>query len=156
MKISWWDRNVKIRYKLLVVIDEFLTVSLYQPNEFISRKPSHVVVVVSIKPAVTRGHGSQYQVITRGHGSWYDVITRVTSWSALCALCANIRAACRRRRCRRLRNSVAATVGDDVRRPSWPVVPPGVAWLHADQSARQRRDVCMTNIRRRNHTCAAW
>ena len=26
MKISWWDRNVKIRYKLLVVIDEFLTV----------------------------------------------------------------------------------------------------------------------------------
>jgi len=25
MKISWWDRNVKIRYKLLVVIDEFLT-----------------------------------------------------------------------------------------------------------------------------------
>ena len=36
MKISWWDRNVKIRYKCLVVIDEFLTVSLYQPNEFIS------------------------------------------------------------------------------------------------------------------------
>ena len=30
--------NVKIRYKFLVVIDEFLTVSLYQPNEFISRK----------------------------------------------------------------------------------------------------------------------
>jgi len=25
MKISWWDRNVKIRYKFLVVIDEFLT-----------------------------------------------------------------------------------------------------------------------------------
>ena len=38
MKISWWYRNVKIRYKFLVVIDEFLTVSLYQPNEFISRK----------------------------------------------------------------------------------------------------------------------
>jgi len=37
MKISWWDRNVKIRYKCLVVIDEFLTVSLYQPNESISR-----------------------------------------------------------------------------------------------------------------------
>ena len=36
MKISWWDRNVKIRYKCLVVIDEFLTVSLYHPNEFIS------------------------------------------------------------------------------------------------------------------------
>ena len=28
MKISWWDRNVKIRYKFLVVIDEFLTVCL--------------------------------------------------------------------------------------------------------------------------------
>ena len=28
MKISWWDRNVKIRYKFLVVIDEFLTVTL--------------------------------------------------------------------------------------------------------------------------------
>jgi len=27
-----------IRYKCLVVIDEFLTVSLYQPNEFISWK----------------------------------------------------------------------------------------------------------------------
>jgi len=26
MKISWWDRSVKIRYKCLVVIDEFLTV----------------------------------------------------------------------------------------------------------------------------------
>ena len=25
MKISWWDRNVKIRYKCLLVIDEFLT-----------------------------------------------------------------------------------------------------------------------------------
>ena len=36
MKISWWDRNVKIWYKCLVVIDEFLTVSLYQPNESIS------------------------------------------------------------------------------------------------------------------------
>ena len=36
MKISWWDRNVKIRYKCLVVIDEFLTVLWYQPNEFIS------------------------------------------------------------------------------------------------------------------------
>ena len=36
--VSWWDRNVKIRYKCLVVIDEFLTVLLYQPNEFISRK----------------------------------------------------------------------------------------------------------------------
>jgi len=36
MKISWWDRNVKIRYKCLMVIDEFLTVLWYQPNEFIS------------------------------------------------------------------------------------------------------------------------
>jgi len=36
MKISWWDWNVKIRYTCLVVIDEFLTVSLYKPNEFIS------------------------------------------------------------------------------------------------------------------------
>jgi len=36
MKVSWWDQNVKIRYKCLFVIDEFLTVSLYQPNEFIS------------------------------------------------------------------------------------------------------------------------
>jgi len=26
MKISWWDRNVKIRYKCFVVIDEFLSV----------------------------------------------------------------------------------------------------------------------------------
>jgi len=34
MKISWRDRNVKIRYKSLVVIDEFLTVLLYQPNQF--------------------------------------------------------------------------------------------------------------------------
>jgi len=38
MKIWWWDRNVKIGYKCLVVIDEFLTVSLYQPNGFISWK----------------------------------------------------------------------------------------------------------------------
>jgi len=37
MKISWRDRNVKIRYKCLLVTDEFLTVSWYQPNEFISR-----------------------------------------------------------------------------------------------------------------------
>ena len=29
-------QNIKIRYKFLIVIDEFLTVSLYQPNEFIS------------------------------------------------------------------------------------------------------------------------
>ena len=36
MKISWWDQNVKIKYKCLAVIDKFLTVSLYQPNEFIS------------------------------------------------------------------------------------------------------------------------
>ena len=27
------------RFDLMIVIDEFLTVSLYQPNEFISRKP---------------------------------------------------------------------------------------------------------------------
>jgi len=38
MKISWWDRNVKIRYKCLVVIDEFLTVSLYQPKWIIFLK----------------------------------------------------------------------------------------------------------------------
>jgi len=31
MKISWWDRNVKIRYKSLVVIDEFLTVTSSPP-----------------------------------------------------------------------------------------------------------------------------
>jgi len=36
VKVSWWGRNVKIRYKCLVVIDEFLTVLLYEPNEFIS------------------------------------------------------------------------------------------------------------------------
>jgi len=29
MKISWWDRNVKIRYKCLVVIDELLTVECH-------------------------------------------------------------------------------------------------------------------------------
>ena len=29
MKISWWDRNVKIRYKCLIVIDEFLTVTCF-------------------------------------------------------------------------------------------------------------------------------
>jgi len=43
MKISWWDRNVRIRYKCLVVIDEFLTVSLYQPNESISRDQDSVM-----------------------------------------------------------------------------------------------------------------
>jgi len=51
MKISWWDRNVKIRYRCLVVIDEFLTVSLYQPNEFISRNVlSRVCYVESEMP----------------------------------------------------------------------------------------------------------
>jgi len=38
MKISWWDRNVKIRYKCLVVIYEFWLVLIYQPNESIPRK----------------------------------------------------------------------------------------------------------------------
>jgi len=37
MKISWWDRNAKIRYKFLVVW-WILTASWYQPNEFISWK----------------------------------------------------------------------------------------------------------------------
>jgi len=42
MKISWWDRNVKIRYKCLVMIyKKFLLVSIYQPNEFNSRDVSH-------------------------------------------------------------------------------------------------------------------
>jgi len=30
MKISWWDRNVKIWYKCLVVSDEFLTATSFQ------------------------------------------------------------------------------------------------------------------------------
>ena len=29
MRISWWDRNIKIRYKCLIVIDEFLTVNYH-------------------------------------------------------------------------------------------------------------------------------
>jgi len=40
----------------LVVIDEFLTVSLYQPNEFISRKDIDVMFCLSVQLAITRGH----------------------------------------------------------------------------------------------------
>jgi len=36
----------KIRYKFLVVIDEFLTVSLYQPNEFISRNQDVLFCII--------------------------------------------------------------------------------------------------------------
>jgi len=54
MKISWWDRNLKIRHKGLVVIDEFLTVSLYQPNEFISWNPTvAAAAAVALTPTTT-------------------------------------------------------------------------------------------------------
>ena len=35
MKTSWWDRNIKIRYKCLVAIDEFLTVLIFVCFKFL-------------------------------------------------------------------------------------------------------------------------
>ena len=45
MKISWWNRNVKIRYKCLVVTNEFLTVTYNIDFEKILRNLNHYLSV---------------------------------------------------------------------------------------------------------------
>jgi len=68
MKISWWDRNVKIRYKFLVVIDEFLTVSVLVC--FHTLGYSCIVVVCRYRNRKHRNRVLQIENLTESNRIW--------------------------------------------------------------------------------------